>query len=353
MSRIPALDSLRGIAVLLVLLSHASICNMNILPGLDLSYTGKYGVYLFFVLSAYLLDKQIIVAVFERKDKFFQSYLVKRFMRIYPLYIISLIIMYIINSVTSGYRAIEIVDFNDIIKHIFLLESKSIYWSIPVEFLYYLVSPFLVLIIKLIYSLTKNHSFVFLFLGTLISCSILGWYVDKENIFRIILFTKPVKYFTLFIPGLTIAYIHYFNQKEGLFTINYKINKILLIPCIILLAISIRLIWTKWLDLPFIWHDMRLAIVFGCIWSIILSFTLFKSCKNPNFLRSTPLMLVGKVSYSAYLLHIPILYFYRDITEINPHIKLLLFLATTTAISYLSYRLLENQFSKITKKILK
>jgi peptidoglycan/LPS O-acetylase OafA/YrhL len=59
-SRIPALDGLRGIAILLVLLGHSSLCGMYLFPGLDLSHLGTYGVYLFFVLSAYLLDYQII-----------------------------------------------------------------------------------------------------------------------------------------------------------------------------------------------------------------------------------------------------------------------------------------------------
>ena len=52
-----ALDGLRGIAVLMVVLSHLSLLQLNPFP-VDFAGTGKCGVYLFFVLSAFLLTYQ-------------------------------------------------------------------------------------------------------------------------------------------------------------------------------------------------------------------------------------------------------------------------------------------------------
>ena len=46
------------LAVLLVLLSHASNVQIFLWPGLDFRGTGRAGVFLFFVLSAYLLTAQ-------------------------------------------------------------------------------------------------------------------------------------------------------------------------------------------------------------------------------------------------------------------------------------------------------
>jgi peptidoglycan/LPS O-acetylase OafA/YrhL len=51
-------SDIRGLAVLLVLLDHASD-NKRLLPGADLNRLGKYVVYLFFVLSAFLLTSQL------------------------------------------------------------------------------------------------------------------------------------------------------------------------------------------------------------------------------------------------------------------------------------------------------
>ena len=46
------LDGLRGVAVLMVLLSHASNGGHDVLPGLDASGIGRSGVFLFFILSS-------------------------------------------------------------------------------------------------------------------------------------------------------------------------------------------------------------------------------------------------------------------------------------------------------------
>jgi peptidoglycan/LPS O-acetylase OafA/YrhL len=58
--RIPGLDGLRGIAALIVVLSHTSIRKMYLAPGLDFGGIGKSGVYLFFVLSVMLLTSQML-----------------------------------------------------------------------------------------------------------------------------------------------------------------------------------------------------------------------------------------------------------------------------------------------------
>ena len=58
--RNPALDGLRGVAVLLVLLAHSSNVGLRLHPALDLSGCGRMGVFLFFVLSAYLLTGQLL-----------------------------------------------------------------------------------------------------------------------------------------------------------------------------------------------------------------------------------------------------------------------------------------------------
>jgi hypothetical protein len=55
-----SLDGLRGIAVLFVVLSHLSNAGFNLTPVLNFAGSGKYGVFLFFVLSAFLLTFPLI-----------------------------------------------------------------------------------------------------------------------------------------------------------------------------------------------------------------------------------------------------------------------------------------------------
>ncbi len=89
-----ALDVLRGIAVLLVLLSHSSNSNWMFHEFLNFQRTGKIGVYLFFVLSAYLLDRQIAIMLISKKSnrRYWKNYILRRFLRIYPLFIVALLL---------------------------------------------------------------------------------------------------------------------------------------------------------------------------------------------------------------------------------------------------------------------
>src|SRR5664279_4066021 len=87
-TRLPALDGLRGLAVLMVLLDHASDAKLRIFPAADMNRAGKYGVYLFFVLSAFLLTHLLLLrppAELSRA-RIWLNYAVRRFFRIFPLY---------------------------------------------------------------------------------------------------------------------------------------------------------------------------------------------------------------------------------------------------------------------------
>ncbi len=93
---IKSLDGLRGLAVLLVLLSHMSNAQMHLLPFLDFSGLGKAGVYLFFSLSAFLLTWQALKQAQQAPDpKYWLAYLLRRALRIYPLYALALTVSHL------------------------------------------------------------------------------------------------------------------------------------------------------------------------------------------------------------------------------------------------------------------
>jgi peptidoglycan/LPS O-acetylase OafA/YrhL len=56
--RIPRLGGARGRTVLLVLFGHAGESGMRSFPGFHTNRCGKHGVFLFLVLSAFLLTRQ-------------------------------------------------------------------------------------------------------------------------------------------------------------------------------------------------------------------------------------------------------------------------------------------------------
>lgn len=133
-----AVDGLRGLAALIVVASHASLLGLHWLPGLSLAGIGKYGVYLFFVISAFLLTLQWLQAPPVRADlgPALARYLTRRVLRIYPLYIIVLLLGWTLP------RGLGVpMDGPAVWMHLTLREGRDIYWSVPVEFKYYLLIP--------------------------------------------------------------------------------------------------------------------------------------------------------------------------------------------------------------------
>ena len=145
-----ALDGLRGLAVLTVFLSHTSLSGHRALPFLNSAGTGKMGVFLFFILSSFLLTYPFLIKqekCFERNALINFSY--RRFFRIYPLFVLYLLVALVssyvlpsaLNRPESGIPFfLTPIEF---LKHVFLQQGKGVTWSILVEFRYYFVLPVL------------------------------------------------------------------------------------------------------------------------------------------------------------------------------------------------------------------
>jgi len=163
--QLPVLDGLRGIAVLLVLLRHASYLGMDRSVGVDRSaplvpilgvdigtfmLNGWIGVDLFFVLSGFLISHHII-GLNERHGGNWpwKRYLAKRGLRIIPAYYAVLFL-----AVLGAFPGYEVADQwlgARIGYHLLFLQDYLpsnivvAFWSMGVEEKFYLVAPLLVL----------------------------------------------------------------------------------------------------------------------------------------------------------------------------------------------------------------
>ena len=92
MKRIPELDGIRGVAISLVLLFHYVVLLIHAKPASPLAYVlalGRLtwtGVDLFFVLSGFLIGGILLDA--RDSPNYFQTFYVRRFFRIVPLYLV-------------------------------------------------------------------------------------------------------------------------------------------------------------------------------------------------------------------------------------------------------------------------
>ena len=135
-----AADGIRGLACLLVLIAHHVWIFRATHAYLD--GCGKIGVWLFFVLSAYLLTHKFILNDFTRAS--LADYCSGRFFRIIPLFSLAVGFYYLAG--TAGINSRQ-----DVVRALFFRAGFAHLWTIPVEFKFYAILPPVVWLILQIY----------------------------------------------------------------------------------------------------------------------------------------------------------------------------------------------------------
>lgn len=127
-AHVNSFDSVRGIAAIMVLIAH--------IPNINQPSLGASGVWLFFVLSGFLLflffEKKISKAFFLSLPNYFW----RRFWRIIPMYLTTIVVYGIYYSFKDNRLAIDWI-----MSHLFFLKAFGHFWSIKVEVIFYLILP--------------------------------------------------------------------------------------------------------------------------------------------------------------------------------------------------------------------
>ena len=334
---VKVLDGLRGIAVLLVLLSHSSNSGIFLHPYLNFHGVGKVGVYLFFVLSAYLLDRQIALAFMRSKSskRYWSNYFLRRFLRIYPLFFLALLIYGLLSFAgfpTSIDRA------KDIPLHMLLLSGESIFWSIPVEFKYYFISP---LIMWFCHKVLKwNITKLIITFSTVVIISIvLTLYFDPPTY-------STLRYLPIFIIGTYISiYELLLHQKNRNPIRSGKINLLAFLG-FTFLFISIPFYFEQFFGFNPDFHSPIFYVPYAASWGVLLLASKYgrgftKKVTELKFLR-----FIGSISFSMYLFHMLFLYLVIR-TDIPQGLKIYIFFLLTILASSISYLFIERPLSKI------
>jgi peptidoglycan/LPS O-acetylase OafA/YrhL len=113
--RIPELDGIRGIAILLVIGCHYAVFARQLwgLPKL-----GWVGVDIFFVLSGYLITS--VLLKLRGRENAFRLFYSRRFRRILPAYIILIALVYLLTAVQHDY---SLYNLREVVKNALFLQS--------------------------------------------------------------------------------------------------------------------------------------------------------------------------------------------------------------------------------------
>lgn len=317
----PVLDSLRAFAALSVCLFHfvcsiPGFINSEIIKSI-FSY-GECGVQMFFVISGFIIPWSLFNSSYSIKNYF--TFVTKRFIRLEPPYLVSLLLAVLITYVrvmSPHYNGLDITpSAKQIALHFGYLIPffkdqtwiRPIYWTLAIEFQYYLS-------LGLLFPLIANNKMVYRVLSYIVVLS--GPFLIKS-----------------FLP---------FHLPEFLFGISlflYK-SKIIGYKELIILTIAAGI------EILF-FHSMGKFVFASIAYISILYFMEFKN-KILSFL--------GNISYSIYLFHSLIgmvLLNYLSHTIINPVYRLLLILlalGVSIIAAYLVYRFVELPSKMLSSKI--
>lgn len=315
---------------------------------------GPIAVGYFYVLSGFIMaiayyqaDSTLQVGINKKK------YWVARFARIYPVYLLALLLIVAAKFKTLGDQ------WETLPLHLLLLQSwipgypitlNTPGWSLSVEAFFYLCFPFLLL---WIYKHGTKSLLIFCILLWVITQLILlsslnsSVYAPKTNLHDFIYY-NPLMHLNSFIMGLLVGV--YFKKKYT--SQASSSNSIWLV---ISFAIIFLLIWARpHLETLF---NYKIAYTNGLLAPFFLIFIVLLANNKGLISRlfSRPwLILLGEASYSLYILQKPVHGIYDKV--ITPRIALsetthfYIFLIGLIIISILSYLYLEKPMRKIIRR---
>lgn len=310
------IQALRGIACIIVFLSHAFGMMPTLKYGftfLHLFYDGKIAVDLFFVLSGYYICKSM--PIFSINN--YLSYLVKKFLHLYPAYLFSLAIGLILCNLNLPFESDyfsnwfssfwnERAGIEVFIKQLFFRGDFNAInpplWTMRYEFGMIILLPLLLKVISSLFHESKLQSNILLLLSISIIFIVGG---NHNNIIIIIIYKILITLDFSVLPTFCIGVLIYKNENLILKYINNKWkNVLLLVGGIILMNIEN----TFALDINEVLLDYIRAI--GC--SCIIILCLYSNLLN-KISRSSYLVNLGNISYEFYLFHFIVLLLMRSI----------------------------------------
>ena len=348
----PALDGLRGLAILLVVVYH----NFGFI---NVFFFGWLGVDLFFVLSGFLITDILLKTV--GKKGYLKNFYIRRVLRIFPLYYLCLILFLIVLPQTTIQLDVQYyVDhqvwlWTYLQNWIYTFQSPgqtnalNHLWSLAVEEQFYLLWPLAVLIIR-------KPGYLLLFIS-LVLVAVLG--------LRLLVWMNQISdlaYFNLYtftrIDGLCIGCMIALLQRVKS---NFlERNKAIIVLCFAGLNFGFFFVNRRY-QFSFPYLAFAGYTTFAMMFGLLVNEAVTRQSKLINLLFNNPLLkFFGKISYGFYVFHWPVYLFLFP--YLLPWISkltngtLVQFLVSVVAtiaaivISWLSYQYFEKYFLKLKDK---
>jgi peptidoglycan/LPS O-acetylase OafA/YrhL len=330
---LPELESLRGIAMLLVFFFHLDVVIRGTLlrvgevvvsPALAYVVAGHSGVDLFFVLSAFLLCLPFLAQAAGGKPVSVPYYFARRALRILPLYYAAVIVGSILRAATPAdlLRGLPYLFFLNGFAGMTtaLVPYSNVWWSLATEAQFYVVLPFLPLVLRSRLGRLAGAAAVVLWAGAyaaFLRGQLQAQTIEGQLMLGLSLFGRA----PLFLAGIAAAwfYLHHGEYwRRRLAAVPLLRNggaDLFLLALITTLGYLLR--WAVWIGAarvkgpPFhAWH-----VPVAVLWAALLVVLLIAPLRLKALFSNRVLNRLGVLSYSIYIVHVPVqtyaLYFCR------------------------------------------
>ena len=285
---IPQFDSIRAIAVLLVILHHWLPAKnvLNFLPN------GKLGVNIFFVLSGFLITGILLKAKKQvesnsiNKSTVFKNFYIRRTLRIFPIYYLVLMVLWFLNDPALKQNSAYFFTYTSnylFYSEQFFPERLAHLWSLAVEEQFYIFWPWLIV-------LTPRRFLPYL-IGLLLVIGVSSNFIFTSKDWWVEIFTPAC--FDAFAIGGFLSYLTAY--REDVIEQLQPRFKWLAGGVLVLFALDV-----------FHYSFLPSRTVHALLAVVILYYCLFKrNIKAVNLILDNKwLMKLGKISYGVYLYHL-------------------------------------------------
>ena len=330
------IDALRFFAVLPVLISHWDL--FDITKSLQFLLASN-GVNLFFAISGFLITLGLIKA--REKEQNVQTSLwrfyVRRFLRIFPIYYLFLLILWLINhqkvaegilwylSYSTNFYCIKIQGWGGL-PHL---------WSLAIEEQFYLIWPFVILF-------TPRRSIPFIIgLIILISLFFKAYWVYSGDSFWTF-YMNPIAVLDVLGLGALLSFYYHFKNEELQGILHNKVFTFLILLQLIIVF------YFRYNEKYNSIYQVINRFSFGLFSAWLIGRAVFGFTGIVGYILSIqPLKYIGKISYGVYLVHILIPGMFMGLKYPTNHVlRFFIYFIVTIAISSLSWFFFESRILK-------
>ena len=322
--RLVQLDSLRGIAALSVVVchlfevfpalfalvegrSHSHALLLLFLPPLYLLWAGHTAVLLFFVLSGFVLVLPFLEPRGGGGFPNYGYYIARRICRIYLPYVFCIAVTMLAASLVPANALVGLSDVMHklwsqapsrplIAQHLLLVGTfdsmtyNGVIWTLVYELRISLIFPLIALAVMK----WKGSRSIGVAIGVAVTAAAVVQLLKNSPVAAGYIFT--LFYAAIFMVGATLAKYRV-SLAERVATVRPTTRAFLVIAALLLCSADAL---SKLTPYTFLSHPFEFCAIGGICLSIIL-------CIDSTLMLASPLVWLGKISYSLYLWHMPVL----------------------------------------------